>query len=136
MAIKSKRVKVSAKQRRKYRIRKKVSGTDQSPRLTVFKSSKHIYVQAVSDQSGKTLASASTRESAVADRVSSVKLEGHGADHTSTKCVRAARTVGLVLGERLQEQKIGSVVFDRNGNRYQGRVQAVAEGVRESGLNF
>jgi large subunit ribosomal protein L18 len=108
--------------RRQVRGRKKVSGTAERPRLVVTRSSKHITVQVVDDLAGATLASASTME---ADLRS---IEGD----KSAK----ARKVGELVAERAKEKGVESVVFDRAGNRYHGRVAALAEGAREGGLAF
>ncbi|MGQ0826069.1 MAG: 50S ribosomal protein L18 [Actinomycetota bacterium] len=108
--------------RRHRRVRKKVMGTEQRPRLAVFRSNKHIYVQAIDDLAGRTVASASTMET------------GLRAGATST--VDAAKQVGKLIGERTQAAGISSVVFDRGGFKYHGRVAAVADGARESGLEL
>ncbi len=136
MAIKSKKVKIGARERTKYRIRKKISGSQERPRISVFRSSRHTYVQAILDCSGKTIVSVSTDEKEVMDRVASLSGEGFNNDSKSTKSVRAARAVGLVLADRLKAQSIKTVVFDRNGFLYHGRIQAVADGAREGGLEF
>ena len=111
--------------RRRFRIRKRVSGSTQRPRLSVFRSARHIYVQAVDDVAGRTLAAASTGEK---DLRASI---GGG---TGNKA--AATAVGKAIAERLKKLGIEAVVFDRGGNRYTGRVQALAEGAREGGLKF
>jgi len=108
--------------RRHRRVRKKVSGTAERPRLAVFRSSKHIYVQAIDDLAGRTLVSASTMET---------DLRG---DATAT--VEAAKKVGALVGERAKAAGITSVVFDRGGFKYHGRVAAVADGAREAGLTL
>lgn len=108
--------------RRKIRVRKKIKGDFFCPRLTVFRSSKHIYVQAINDSSGHTIASASTTEKGFA-------LNNY-------KGLKAALNVGIILGERLKNRGILNVVFDRNGYSYTGRVAAVANGVRQVGFNF
>ena len=108
--------------RRHRRVRKKVAGTAERPRLAVFRSSKHIYVQAIDDRAGRTIVSASTME---ADLRSG-----------ATATVEAARSVGKLVGERAKAAGITSVVFDRGGFTYHGRVAAVAEGAREAGLTF
>ena len=136
MAIKSKKGRVSSRERTKYRIRKRVSGADDRPRLSVFKSSKHTYVQAVTDLSGKTIASVSTGEKAVMEKVAALTAEGFPNDSKSSKGMLAAKAVGLVLAERLKAKSLSKVVFDRNGYVYHGRVRAVAEGAREGGLEF
>ncbi len=108
--------------RRKIRVRKKISGTAQRPRLSVFRSLRHIHVQAIDDQQGVSLASASTIDKELRGKVASLcKLE-------------AARAVGELLAARLQAKQIAQVIFDRGGFRYGGRVAAVAEGAREAGI--
>jgi large subunit ribosomal protein L18 len=108
--------------RRHRRVRKKILGTAERPRLAVFRSSKHIYVQAIDDMSGATLAAASTMET--------------GSRGGRTGTVEAARGVGTLLGERAKAAGITRVVFDRGGYRYHGRVAAVADGARAAGLEF
>src|SRR5262249_30246911 len=108
-----------ARARRHRRVRKKVRGTPERPRLAVFRSNRHIYAQVIDDVSGHTLASASTVE------------KGFGA---TTADVEAAKRVGLKVGERAKQAGIESVVLDRGGYRYHGRVAAVADGAREAGL--
>jgi large subunit ribosomal protein L18 len=110
------------KDRRHRRVRKKVTGTAERPRLAVFRSSKHIYVQAIDDLAGRTLASASTMEA---------NLRGG-----TTATVDAAKSVGKLVGERAKAAGITTVVFDRGGFKYHGRVAAVAEGAREAGLTL
>lgn len=135
MAKESKKVKLSARERRKFRIRKKVSGTEDRPRLTVFRSARHTHAQIISDVSGKTLAAASTQEADVMSLAGSRNGEGVSAAK-STKSVNAAWAVGQLLAERAKAANIGAVVFDRNGFLYHGRIQALAEGAREKGLLF
>jgi large subunit ribosomal protein L18 len=113
--------KVDARKRRHFRVRKKVRGTAARPRLSVFRSSKHIYAQLIDDVAGATLASASTSEKG---------LSGNGAT------VEAAKAVGQRLGERAKAAGIASVVFDRGGFKYHGRVAAVADGARDAGLEL
>lgn len=108
------------RQRVKRGIRAKLQGTAERPRVSVFRSNKHIYVQLIDDASGHTLASASTVESGFES--------GSG--------VGAGQAVGKALGERAKEAGIERAIFDRNGYRYHGRVKAVAEGARESGLQL
>ena len=103
------------------RIRKKVRGSAQRPRLAVFRSVNHIYAQLIDDQSGKTLATASTTEKALG-----VKSGGN---------VEAAKTIGKTIAERAQAAGISSVVFDRGGYVYHGRVKALIDASREAGLN-
>ena len=112
------------RQRRHARVRKNVSGTAETPRLNVYRSLNHIYVQIIDDTKGVTLASASTMEKAVREEV---------AGKTKTE---AAKIVGVKAGERAKEKGIETVVFDRGGYLYTGRVKAVADGAREAGLKF
>ena len=108
----------------KARIRGRVSGTPERPRLTIYKSLKRIYVQAVDDTQGITLAAASSLEK---DLRSSLK---NGAN------IEAAKAVGASIAARLKEKGITAVVFDRNGYVYHGRVKALADSAREAGLQF
>ena len=107
--------------KRHKRVRAKVSGTPETPRLNVFRSEMHIYAQIIDDVAGKTLCSASTVEK---------DFEGSGSN------VEAARKVGKMIAERAKAKGIENVVFDRGGLIYHGRVQALAEGAREGGLVF
>jgi large subunit ribosomal protein L18 len=115
---------LTGRERRKFRIRNKISGTAERPRLTVFRSTKHIYAQVVDDGAGKTLAAASTL---------SPDLKGALADADKTE---AAKKVGALIAEICAKNSIDHVVFDRNGYLYHGRVRALAEAAREAGLNF
>jgi large subunit ribosomal protein L18 len=121
MATKQKNI---ARIRRQQRVRKKVLGTDARPRVCVYKSSRHIYVQVISDAQGTTLASASTLSAGLADEVKNIKG------------VEVAKRVGLNLAKLCKEKNISRVVFDRNGFLFHGRVKAVADGAREGGLEF
>ncbi len=113
----------AARKRRQRRVRKKVVGTAVRPRLAVFRSNRHISVQIIDDIEGRTLASASSYESAV-------RTAG------STSSMTAAAAVGKLIGERASAMGLGTVVFDRGGNRYHGRVAALADAAREAGLEF
>lgn len=106
---------------RKVRIRKKISGSKKIPRLTVFRSNRYIYVQAIDDFSGNTLASVSNREKDL------LMLKNVVAD---------AHKLGEKMGECLKEEKIKCVVFDRNGYSYHGIIKSLAEGVRKTGIKF
>jgi large subunit ribosomal protein L18 len=106
------------------RIRGKIAGTAERPRLAVFRSQKHISVQAVDDASGRTLASASTQDPECRGRVE------RGGN------VEAAKVVGEVIAARLKEKGLETVIFDRGGHRYHGRIRALAEAAREGGLRF
>ncbi len=112
------------RQRRKVRVRKKIRGTDQRPRVCVFRSNKHIYAQVISDAQGKTLAAVSTLSEGLAEQIK------------DNKGTEAAKRVGVALAKVCKEKNITSVVFDRNGFIYHGRVKAVADGAREGGLDF
>lgn len=113
----------AARKRRHTRIRAKVSGTAERPRLNVFRSNQHIYAQVIDDVQGVTLVSASTLDSPVK------ALEGG-------LTVEKANAVGRLVGERAVAKGIAKVVFDRGGYKYHGRVKALAEGAREAGLEF
>ena len=115
------------RQRIKYRIRKRVAGTEARPRLTVFRSVAHIYVQVVDDMTGRTLASASTVEPIVKGTMDKQARGGN---------VAGAKAIGKTIAERLLEKGVTRVVFDRNGFLYHGRVKAVADAAREAGLEF
>lgn len=110
--------------RRHMRVRKRVNGTSERPRLSVFRSNLHIYAQVIDDSVGRTLAAASTKDKALASA-----LDGQ------TK-VEQSKIVGKLVGERAQQAGVTKVVFDRGGYKYHGRVQALADGAREAGLNF
>ncbi len=115
------------RQRIKFRIRKRVQGTEARPRLTVFRSVAHIYVQVVDDMTGRTLASASSIDP---------KVKGAMDKKVSGGNVAGAKAIGKTIAERLLEKGVKRVVFDRNGFLYHGRVKAVAEAAREAGLEF
>jgi large subunit ribosomal protein L18 len=109
--------------RRKVGIRKVVSGTAERPRLSVYRSLNHIYVQLIDDLAGSTLASASTRDKGT-------KLPGASGNAS------AAEAVGTLIAERAKAAGVSQVVFDRNGFRYHGRVKALADAARKGGLEF
>jgi large subunit ribosomal protein L18 len=111
---------VEARKRRHVRVRKKLTGTAERPRMVVFRSNRHIYAQVIDDRAGRTIAAASSLEKGVAP---GAKRE-------------AAKQVGVLVGQRAKEAGIGSVVFDRGGFRYHGRVAQVADGAREAGLEL
>jgi large subunit ribosomal protein L18 len=116
--------KLEGRERRKARIRKRISGTPERPRLSVFRSARHIYAQVVDDTGGGTLAAASTL---------SPDLRGtlEADDKTG-----AAKKVGALIAKMCLERKVEKVVFDRNGFLYHGRIKALAEAAREAGLSF
>ncbi|NNE36210.1 MAG: 50S ribosomal protein L18 [Rhodothermales bacterium] len=107
------------RERSKRGIRRDISGTPETPRLSVFRSNRYIYAQLIDDVGGQTLAAASSKG-----------LEG------TPKPIEAAKAVGQLLAERAKEKGVAVAVFDRNGYRYHGRVQALAEGAREGGLKL
>jgi len=115
---------LKGRETRHRRIRKKISGTNTRPRLAVFRSARHIYVQAIDDNAGSTLAASST----LAIKKSLKKI------YTGNK--EAAKAVGVDVANKLMEKSISSVIFDRGGFIFHGRVQALAEGAREAGLKF
>ena len=117
-------LKKRARVKRKRRIRKKITGTPERPRLSVFRSSKHIYAQLIDDTRGCTLVSASSVEKIVKEQP---KFENK---------VSVASYVGKLIGERAIGEGIQKVVFDRNGFLYHGRVKGVSDGAREAGLDF
>ena len=110
--------------KRHKRIRNKISGTPERPRLSVFRSTKHIYAQIIDDVNGVTLVAASTMEKSIADAVKEM-----------TKSEQA-KYGGGALGRRAAEKGVTTVVFDRSGYLYMGRLEALAEGAREAGLQF
>jgi len=117
-------VKKEARLKRKQRIRKKVAGGQERPRLSVFRSSKHIYAQVIDDILGRTIVAASTMEKGVKDK----------SDFENK--VSKAFYIGKLVAERAKEKGVSSVVFDRNGFMYHGRVKALSDGARDGGLNF
>ena len=117
----TKQDKNQVRKKRHGRVRSKISGTAQRPRLNVFRSNKNIYAQLIDDVAGVTLVSANTQEKA---------FEGMGAN------VEAAAKIGEIIAKRAAEKNIANVVFDRSGYLYHGRVKALAEAARENGLEF
>jgi large subunit ribosomal protein L18 len=113
-----------ARTKRHQRIRNHIAGTSQRPRLAVFRSNKYIYVQAIDDEAGITIAAASSSDKAIKD----------GAKSTSN--IEAAAAVGKVIGEKLKAKGIAEVVFDRGGYIYHGKVKALADAAREAGIQF
>jgi large subunit ribosomal protein L18 len=109
----------------KIRVRKKISGTSERPRVAVFRSLNQIYAQVIDDTNSTTLVAASSLSKDIQDQLKVVKSK-----------IEKSKIVGKYLGEKAVEKGITSVVFDRSGYRYHGRVQAVAEGAREGGLKF
>jgi len=112
------------RQKTKDRIRGRLSGTPERPRLTIYKSLKWIYAQAVDDTCGTTIAAASSLEGGLREK------------HKNGANMEAAKAVGAQIANRLKEKGISAVVFDRNGNLYHGRIKALADSARESGLKF
>lgn len=116
--------KIDTRKRRKRRIRRKVTGTAERPRLTVFRSSKHIYAQVIDDSSSSSLVVASTLSKSLADDLKEKTKQ------------EEAKVVGAALAKACQDKGITKVVFDRNGYAYHGRVSALADAAREAGLEF
>jgi large subunit ribosomal protein L18 len=116
--------KQAARLKRRRRIRKKISGSAARPRLSVFRSARHIYAQIIDDSQGQTLVAASTLSGQLKGKLSGLKKTD------------AAREVGKLLAAKAREKGISQVVFDRDGFLYHGRVKAVAESCRENGLEF
>ena len=121
------KTKEDRRERIKFRIRKRVLGTTERPRLTVFRSVTHIYVQVVNDADGTTIAAASSVEPAVKGSLDKAAKGGN---------VAGAKAIGKAIAERLLEKGVKRVVFDRNGFLYHGRIKAVADAAREAGLEF
>ncbi len=118
------RATLQQRQRRAYRVRKRVRGTAERPRLSVFRSHKHVYAQVIDDASGRTLASASTVDK---DLLGGLKYGGN---------VAAATAIGKAIAERAKAAGVTQVAFDRGSNQYHGRVAALANAAREAGLDF
>ena len=112
------------RERRKHSIRKKVNGTAERPRLTVFRSSKHIYAQVVNDVAHQTIATASTLDEQIIPQLAGLKKS------------ERAKKIGAAIAEKLKAKGIDKVVFDRNGYIYHGRIMALADAAREAGLKF
>lgn len=123
------RIKTKTDRRRRIQLRqrKRIAGTEDRPRLSVFRSVTHIYVQVIDDLNGRTLASASSVEPVV---------KGSFAKGITGGNIKGAEAVGTVLAERLREKGIARVVFDRSGFLYHGRIRAVADAARKAGLEF
>lgn len=111
--------------KKKTRIRKKISGTSECPRFTVYRSQKHIYAQIIDDVSGKTLVATSTLSKELKDEIAKVKSP-----------VDICKMIGAAAAKKALEKNIREVIFDRNGYLYHGRVKAIADGAREGGLKF
>jgi large subunit ribosomal protein L18 len=113
-----------SRQKRKVRVRKKIKGTNQRPRLCVFRSSRHIYAQLINDVEGGTVVAVSTMSPYLKEKIGELKK------------TEAAKLVGQELAKAAQEKGVNRVIFDRNGFLYHGRVKALSEGAREAGLEF
>ncbi|MBI1813633.1 MAG: 50S ribosomal protein L18 [Deltaproteobacteria bacterium] len=113
-----------ARQRRQTRVRRRVRGTDQRPRLSVYRSNKHVYAQVISDETGRTLVAASTLSPTLREQLA------------KTANGEAAKEVGALIARLCQERAIHEVVFDRNGFLYHGRIKILADAAREAGLKF
>ncbi len=114
----------AVRKRRHFRIRRRLSGTQERPRLNVFRSEQHIYAQVIDDVAGRTIVSASTVEKSVREQI----------PHGNT--MEAAQAIGKLVAERAKEKGISAVVFDRGGYLYHGRIQVLADAAREAGLEF
>lgn len=114
-----------AREKRHYRLRNKISGTAQRPRLAVYRSDKHMYAQVIDDIEGNTLVSASTVEKELKEQL-----------NNKTSNIEAAKLIGKLVAERAIEKGIKEVVFDRGGYIYHGKVKALADSAREAGLQF
>ncbi|MBA3824922.1 MAG: 50S ribosomal protein L18 [Ktedonobacterales bacterium] len=134
-----------ARQRRHLRVRKRLSGTTARPRLSIFRSSKHIYAQIIDDTTGRTLVTASSLEPDLrkaganaqpTQREEGVEIPQGIAGIEANHKVALARAIGKALAERAKAHNISQVVFDRGGYQYHGRVAALATGAREGGLDF
>jgi large subunit ribosomal protein L18 len=124
MGIKNKQ---QLRNRRKKKIRTKIQGTKDRPRLSVFRSNTSLFIQLIDDQAGKTLASAHSRE---------IKLKGKKPDKKMSPGLLVGFELGKLLAEKAKKKNISEAVFDRGGYKYHGRVKAVSEGAREAGLKF
>lgn len=120
----NKPVKNKERQKRHYRVRNKINGTPARPRLNVFRSNSHMYAQIIDDVNKVTLVAASTKEQAISTQI------------TEATKKEAARIVGKAIAEKALDRGINTVVFDRSGYVYHGRVKELADGAREAGLNF
>ena len=121
------KTKEDRRDRIKQRLRKRIRGSEQRPRLTVYRSVSHIYVQVVDDMTGRTIASASSVEPSI---------KGTFAKQARGGNVAGAQAVGKTIAQRLMEKGVKRIVFDRNGFLYHGRIKAVADAAREAGLEF
>ncbi len=119
---------LSPRKRRHLRVRARISGTPERPRLNVFRSNQHTYAQVIDDTAGHTIAAASTLEPAVRELFTTSE-NGH-------RRIDEASVVGRIVAERAKEHGVSSVIFDRGGYKFHGRVKAVAEAAREAGLDF
>jgi large subunit ribosomal protein L18 len=122
-------IREQARRRRQERVRKKVQGTPSRPRLSVFKSTRHIYGQLIDDVHGHTLAAASSMSASFREQVQRIEQAAGGN-------VQGAKVVGALIAELARAKGITQIVFDRNGFLYHGRVKALADGAREGGLEF
>lgn len=118
------RTRYQARRKRHRRVRRKIAGTGQRPRLSVFRSARHIYAQLIDDQSGRTLAAAASNEPALRQTLAQAKP------------LEQARAVGETLAARARAQGLSAAVFDRGGFQFHGRIRALAEGSRAQGLQF
>jgi large subunit ribosomal protein L18 len=123
------KIEINRRKMRHIRIRKKISGNTEIPRMSIFRSNKYIYVQVINDQSNETLLSCNSDESGIKS------VKGDDSVDKSSKCLDAFK-VGILIAERCKKIGIKKVVFDRGGYKYHGRVKALAQGAREKGMEF
>lgn len=138
--MKNPRIKSKKRHRRHQRVRAKIFGTKECPRLSVFRSSKHIYAQLINDEKGKTLVASSDQEflkpSVKARQSSKSKKESPSLKEKKAGKVAVAYRVGKLIAQKALKMEVTKVIFDRGGYKYHGRVKALAEGAREGGLKF
>ena len=137
MAKTIKNDKLARRQRTKRKIRRNLNGTDVKPRVSVFRSTKHIYAQVISDESNKTIFGVSTLDKDFSSKLAKLgdnREEGRTAE--SKKSVNAAKVIGMMVAERMEKEGIKEAVYDRNGFRYQGRIKALADGMRVAGFKI
>lgn len=130
MAIRTKNKSENKRQKRKQSVRKTISGTNERPRLSVFKSNRYTYAQLISDESGQVVASSNTK--------ALLELKGEPLDGKSfsASSKEMAKELGLDLAQKAKDKSVTTVVFDRNGYKYHGKIASVADGAREGGLVF
>lgn len=138
MRKQTKKVRLTPRARRKVGIRKKLTGTNERPRICVFRSAKHTYAQIITDDEAKVLATVSTQDKSIQSRADALVKEKEELKErsASTKSMASAWAVGEALAKKASENNVTTVVFDRNGFLYHGRIKAIADGARSGGLQF